>query len=200
MMNNVISLCSSKTGDLPQRKTHDTKDWQKTSSNVCSSWWRHIFRLSLSLSSTTSSLHSHGTVAFKIPAPCGRCVPTTNQDITESLRRPHFPIRLCPLTTARGIYWKEVKYAKIVWMYRREHFRIRPWQRPSHIVIPPWKNGCANLIITLFQLIKCMIIPWREIRGFENNGLTKLLALIGQPSVLLSYALWKTFSAWHIRK
>lgn len=107
---------------------------------------------------------------------CGRCVPTTNQDITDRVHLPGltFPLDSVPFNYGKGIYWKEVKYARIVWMYEREHFKIRLWQRPSHIVIPPWKNGRANFIITLFQLIKCMIIPWREIRGYENNWLTKL--------------------------
>lgn len=38
------------------------------------------------------------------------------------------------------------------------------------IVIPQRKDGCANSIITLFHLIKCMIIPRREIKGRDTTG------------------------------
>lgn len=47
------------------------------------------------------------------------------------------------------------------------------FNKTFHIVIPQWKDGCANFIITLFHLIKCMIIPQREIRGQATTGRRK---------------------------
>lgn len=58
------------------------------------------------------------------------------------------------------------------------------------IVIPQRKDGCAYFIITLFHLIKCMIIPQREIRGQDMTGRGEDdNAVIKQPSVLLGYVL-----------
>lgn len=68
----------------------------------------------------------------------------------------------CPFKHGEGIYGMEMKYVKWVKMCKRERYTFN---RTFHITMHQWKNGCANSIITLFQLIKCMIIPWREIRG-----------------------------------
>lgn len=64
------------------------------------------------------------------------------------------------------------------------------FNKTFHIVIPQRKDGCANFIITLFHLIKCMIIPQREIRGQDMTGRGEDdNAVIKQPSVLLGYVL-----------
>lgn len=59
-------------------------------------------------------------------------------------------------------------------MCKREHYTFN---RTFHITIPRQKNGCANFIITLFQLIKCMIIPWREIREGDTTWQSFCLSL-----------------------
>lgn len=59
-----------------------------------------------------------------------------------------------------------MKYVNSLKMCKREHYTFN---RTFHITIPRQKNGCANFIITLFQLIKCMIIPWREIREGDTT-------------------------------
>lgn len=64
------------------------------------------------------------------------------------------------------------------------------FNKTFHIVIPQRKDGGANFIITLFHLIKCMIIPQREIRGQDTTGGGKDdTAVIEQPSVLLGSVL-----------
>lgn len=85
-----------------------------------------------------------------------------------------------------------MKYAKWVRMCKREHY---VFNRSFHIVIPQWKNSCANFIITLFQLIKCMIIPSREIREWNTSGGKKMFkkknwqgfwfSLVGQSAAVL---------------
>lgn len=47
------------------------------------------------------------------------------------------------------------------------------FNKTFHIAMPQRKDGCANFIITLFHLIKCMIIPQREIRGQDTTGRKK---------------------------
>lgn len=60
--------------------------------------------------------------------------------------------------------------------------RCYTFNRTFHIVIPQRKNGCANFIITLFHLIRCMIIPWREMRGQDTTGGQKEMTTLSSGS------------------
>lgn len=83
----------------------------------------------------------------------------------------------CPFYMVRGFIERRWNMSIHKKMCKREHYTFN---KTLHITIPHQKSGCANFIIALFQLIKCMIIPWREIRDGNTTWQSFRLSLGSQ--------------------